>query len=135
MTSKVPYPSLSPDGQWDTNSYIVADQVFADFYTCDASQSYVEKTVPSMADIVARNMRDMENLCRELQYAVEAIFSDYFNTVVANVSHSNADAQTSKAELTIKVMIIDSQNNEINIGKLFGIEGSKISILANLIQG
>lgn len=135
MTSKQVYPSLNADGLWDTNSYAVADQVFADFYTCDASQSFTQREIPSMSAIVANNQRDMENLCRELQFAIEIIFSDYFNTVVVNVTHSNADAQTSKAELTIRVMIVDTEGTEINIGKLFSIEGSKFSIIANLIQG
>ena len=135
MRTKVPYPSIDPYGLWETNSNIVADRVFSDFYTCDASQSYLVKEVPSMANIVARNKRDMENMCREIRFAIETIFSDYFNTVVANVTHSNADEKTSKAELTIRVMIVDMDNDEINLGRLFGIEGSKISIISNLIQG
>ena len=135
MTSKQVYPSLNADGLWDTNSYSVADQVFADFYTCDASQSFAQREIQSMSAIVANNQRDMENLCRELQFAIEIIFSDYFNTVVVNVTHSNADVQTTKAELTIRIMIVDTEGTEINIGKLFSIEGSKFSIIANLIQG
>lgn len=135
MTSKYPYPSLEPAGNWETNSYIVADRVFSDFYTCDASQSFLIGTTPSMAHIVSTNQRNLEDMMREIKFAVEEIFGDYFSTVVAEVEHSNAGQSSNKAELTIKVMIVDKMNNEINIGKLFSIEGSKISIVSNLIKG
>ena len=135
MTSKYVYPSLEPEGNWETNSYIVADRVFADFYTCDASQSFLTREIPSMAYIVSTNNRDLEGMMREIKFAIEEIFGDYFSSVAAEVEHSNAGQPTSKTELTIKVMIVDKMNNEINIGKLFNIEGSKISIISNLIKG
>lgn len=135
MTSKYPYPSLEPAGNWETNSYIVADRVFSDFYTCDASQSFLVDGIPSMAHIVSTNQRDLEGMMREIKFAIEEIFGDYFSSVAAEVEHSNAGESSTKAELTIKVTIVDKMNNEINIGKLFSVEGSKISIISNLIKG
>lgn len=100
----VNYGSLRSDQGWVNSPLALADNLMADFYASDYSQSYLfEGKIRSMSYLVASNQGDFAALCLAVGVELRDYFTRYFSNVTAtaeNVTDENSGYNTMEVILT-----------------------------------
>lgn len=101
-------PSLSTDG-WITSSSLKLDDLLADFYYSEYSQTSVfPKEVASLPYIIQNNRNDPIATAAATRRTLYTYLSRYFNSVTVECSASFDDPSANKAAIKLFVEVFDT---------------------------
>lgn len=136
MASITPLMNLTVDG-WTNASLQVADQLLADFFLSEYSQTYAfPDNVSSFPWYLERYSNDLNRLSSEIQSALTLYFGRQFNEVEVEVTTEAEIDSTTRYGLKIYLVFKDSVGDQFNLGRLIKYDSSKtIEIIDMLLNG
>jgi hypothetical protein len=130
MTTKVFYPSLSPDA-WVTSTSAQLDLMFSHFFASDFSQSHIyESKVSSFAYVLQKAQGDVSYTCSLLRSTLQTYFGRFYPTVTVEVKDDETTG--SAVSLSIYVQVTDSSGAQVTLGKIIKNMGTKLQTIINL---
>lgn len=132
MKNNATVPALSSEG-WVNTPMQTADILFSHLFLSDYSQTYLYyPNVSSLAYLLFKNQKNIEDLITEMTKLIERYFSNYFETVNVEIVDATGDSTT--GNITIYLELI--QDGEIvTLNKLLEYTDSKIKRIVDYSNG
>lgn len=128
-------PSLSADG-WITSSSLKLDDLLADFYYAEYSQTAVfPGHVASLPYIIQNNRNDPTATAAAVDRTLRSYLDRYFDTVSVSCTASFDDPTPNKAAIKIFVEVIDKAGVTQTASTLLHFLNSKFQAAVNLNNG
>ncbi|HXQ32490.1 MAG TPA: hypothetical protein VN843_00575 [Anaerolineales bacterium] len=106
------------------------------FLACDYSQSYIfDRQISSFGWLVANYNNQPDLLINEMSKTLQILFDRYFNAVRVECSDATQPDSPSQFILAIYVEFQTSDGTISNISRLAEINGSKFTLISNVITG
>lgn len=130
-----PVPSLSDRG-WLKGPSEKVDQLLSYFFQADVSQSYLYRgTVNSAQALIEQYGNDTGQLCTQVQSALEAFLSAYFDSSTVVVTSSDQDPTNVSNAVTLTIAAKVVQNGvAMSINAAFQNVNSKFIRLTNYMN-
>ncbi len=118
-------PSLSTDG-WIANSALKLDDLLADFYYSEFSQSTIYYgNVASLPYIIQNNRNDPVGTANSIKTTLQLYLNRYFNSVTVDCSASYDTDDQGKASVKLYVETTDAAGKTQTMSKLLFFLNSK----------
>lgn len=122
------YGSLGPAG-WLTSPRAILDQMYADLYAANASQSVLGKEqTPSIPNIVARYQGNPPVMAQALETLLTQHYSSVFQSVDVQVQVLSTQAMQNNftAGLEIYIQVTTTDGKTANLSKTLSIAGQTV---------
>jgi hypothetical protein len=129
------YPSLTDSG-WITSSPQILDNLLADAYESDYSQTALYRgQVFSIAYVIQEGQGDIPRTIGLLQEGLSRYLKRYFQEVAVEVYRVSALESSSKVELSMYINVTDQDNKSINAAKLLEVTNGQLTNIVTLNNG
>lgn len=118
-------PSLSPTG-WITSSAARLDDLLADFYYAEYSQSHFYSGVASLPWIIQNNRNDPVGTSAAINKTLYNYLIKYFTKVNVNASTTIDPTSPNKSAIRLGITVMDSTGKEISVSKILYTLDSKL---------
>lgn len=128
----VTVPTLSENG-WVTDSQAMTEYLFTYFLLSEYSQTQLYLgSISSFPWILQKYKGNTMELTSALTSALNTYYRRHFPNVDIEVTEKTIDSESSKAEITIYVKVIDSLGDEFILGRILSIKDSKLNAIIKL---
>lgn len=132
----IPVPTLSSAG-WCKTAPSKIDYLLSDFFTSNASQSYLfPDTVSSITELIQKYQNDIPGLVAATQTTLQRYFTAYFDTTVIEVTSDMQTLTNPTGNITLQIYVQVEQEGEVyNVGKIVQASDGKIKKIISINNG